>query len=397
MLRSYCLILVGILCASVCFGQASYKPGYFIDLKGNKTECYIKDNDWKGNPRSFDYKTTEFGATQKMDTDDVSEFKAGTTRFVRAKVQYDQSSQELSKLSINNNPEWTEGNLWLKVVVDGKSTLYHYNSREFSLFFFSVSGSPIEQLVFKNYYTNPGGNQNLIEQKQYSHSNNTYLYQLNTKLKCGDNAEATAKEVPYQLRTLSEFVRKYNICSGDVVTEMPTSKKAFSLRLTPGVDFASATGEQPGIVKWNYGSAKAFRLGADLQFALPFNNGKWAVVAEPTYSSYSGNDTKRKNGLKYTLFELPIGVRHRFFLSEKSYIFLNGMALLDFPLAFKQTFSSGILDKTERGTFGFALGAGFAYGRLSLEARYYPSRTRDTGATIYKSTKSTAILGIRIF
>ena len=129
------LLVTCILFTSPCLAQTSFKPGYFIDLQGNKTECLIRDLDWKGSPNSFSYKLTTSGPVEKKDTEQVSEFRVGSVRYIRAKVQYDQSSQELSKLSVNNNPEWTDGNLLLKVIVAGKANLYHYNVKGLSLFF----------------------------------------------------------------------------------------------------------------------------------------------------------------------------------------------------------------------------------------------------------------------
>ena len=41
------------------FSQVTFEPGYIIDNSGQKTICLIKNNDWKNNPESFDYKINE--------------------------------------------------------------------------------------------------------------------------------------------------------------------------------------------------------------------------------------------------------------------------------------------------------------------------------------------------
>jgi hypothetical protein len=141
-------------------------------------------------------------------------------------------------------------------------------------------------------------------------------------------------------------------------------------------------------------------MGVDLQFALPFNNGKWAVVAEPNYSSFSGSDTKKRSTLKYSYIEIPIGVRHRFFLSSKSYIFVNGMISFDFSKDFNQTYpitaatSGALVDN--RTVVNFTAGAGFSYSRFSIEGRYYPTRKIDYEFMTQTLTRSVVILGFRV-
>lgn len=51
---------------AVCYtfhasAQIRFEPGYFIDTANQKTECFIKNVDWKNNPTRFDYKLSENG------------------------------------------------------------------------------------------------------------------------------------------------------------------------------------------------------------------------------------------------------------------------------------------------------------------------------------------------
>lgn len=379
-----------MLSTITCFAQVSFKKGYYIDKEGNKTFCFIKDVGWKNSPSSFDYRLEENGFTEKKYTETVSEFVVGSTKYIRATVQYDRSPQEIRMLGITSSPDWIEANLLLKVIVEGKGTLYHYSSPEFSLFFFSVSGSPIEQLIFKNYLDHSDHTQ--------MRSNRSYLSQLNSRLRCTDMEPATDRNAPYELKPLAAFFRNYNICSGEVVQASPKQKSAFSLRLTPGIDFSNAYASVRNAIasnKYDFGSNTRSRLGVELQLTLPFNQGKWAVIIEPTYQYFSSGGTQ---GLSYKTIETPIGLRHRFFLSKKSTIFINGMVVMDFPLTHVQHLTSTIDITMDSGAIGFAAGAGYSFGRFSLEGRYYPERTRSQAAiAVYHYTKSSIILGFRIF
>ena len=67
------------------------------------------------------------------------------------------------------------------------------------------------------------------------------------------------------------------------------------------------------------------RFGVETEFILAFNKNKWGVTIEPTYQYYKSekkpSDVEAK--LNYTSVEIPIGIRHYFYLSEKSKIFIN--------------------------------------------------------------------------
>ena len=392
MKQSHWLALIVWSLSLNCFGQVSFKKGYYIDKQGNKTECLIKDVDWRLSPASVDYRLTEGGEIQKMKTEGLSEFAVGDSKYIRANVQYDQSSQDIKKADVNPNPRWIQGDLLLRVIVSGKASLYHYSAKEYSLFFFSVDNKPIEQLVFKN-FINP---QNLTQLR----TNILYLTQLNGEVRCGDNMQANDKQVPYQFKALVTYFRTFNICSGDVVPEAPKNVRSVSIRLTPGVDFSKVFGraaEWTNLPNYDFGSNTALRFGVDIQLALPFNHGKWMIMVEPTFQQYTST---KDVGLKYKSIEIPFGVRHRFFLSQKTYVFVNGAALVDFPLAHVQTIQRPTKTyevKISRGIFGLTAGAGISHGRFSLEGRYYPKRQRtEAGATIYEYTKTTLILGFRV-
>ena len=134
-----------------CFSQITFKPGYYIDQQGNKVECFIKDVQSKYSPGSFTYKRTEDGFNETMSTEAIKEFAAGETKYIRVQTRYDQSTQDIRKMGTVSNPDWIDGNLLLREVVGGKATLYEYSSSQYLLFFFSVDGSPIEQLIYKQY------------------------------------------------------------------------------------------------------------------------------------------------------------------------------------------------------------------------------------------------------
>lgn len=63
--------------------QISFDPGYFIDNQTKRQECLIENKDWKNNPNSFRYKTSEDGSIQEIHIRDLQEFGInGASRYM---------------------------------------------------------------------------------------------------------------------------------------------------------------------------------------------------------------------------------------------------------------------------------------------------------------------------
>jgi hypothetical protein len=368
--------------------QISFEKGYYIDSTGTKTEGFIRNVGWKYAPASFTFKTSETAGAVEIPTNTITEFLAGNDKYIRILAQYDRSPQDLKSIGVISNPDWVSDRIVLKVLVDGKARLYHYLTKTSSLFFYSVDNSPIEQLVFKN-YLKPGDVTQML-------ANTMYLSQLNTKVRCSSAPPVKQREVAYEEPSLTKHFRKYNICSGDVPAVATNQKKSTSIRVTPGIDIPKMEARRGGRT-YDYKPITSVRFGVDLEFALPFKKGKWAVMAEPTFQSFKSTDQNNLS-LTYQSFEIPIGLRHKFFLGETQYIFIDAMGLLDFPTKFVHEHQTGLFVEDERGIYGFAAGGGYAFRRFSLEVRHYAKRTRTIGDIFeYNYSKTTAILGFRIF
>ena len=145
----FCLITIH------AFGQIKFEKGYIIDNNNLKVECLIKNSDWKNNPNEFDYKLSETDSPKKGNLTTIKEFSVpGVMKFIRVDTKIDRSPMDESVLSDSINPNWSSERLFLKVLVEGKASLYFYQENLFWRFFYSVDNSPIQQLIFKDYFTN---------------------------------------------------------------------------------------------------------------------------------------------------------------------------------------------------------------------------------------------------
>lgn len=106
------------------FSQIVFENGYFINESDQKINCLIRNVEWMNNPTSFQYKLSREDSVQKADTKTVKEFSIiGESKFIRATVKIDKSSNILEKLSSDRNPVFVEETLFLKLLVEGNASL----------------------------------------------------------------------------------------------------------------------------------------------------------------------------------------------------------------------------------------------------------------------------------
>jgi hypothetical protein len=134
------------------FSQILFEKGYFINNSNQTIACLIKNIDWKNNPTKFEYRLAQDSMIQTENMETVKEFGIiGVSKYVRATVQLDRSSNELNNMSWEKNPNFLEEQLFLKVLVEGNATLFQYEDGYLIRFFFCLKDSAIQQLVYKRY------------------------------------------------------------------------------------------------------------------------------------------------------------------------------------------------------------------------------------------------------
>lgn len=379
---SILLISVSTLAAQA---QIKFENGYVINNAGERTECLIRNMDWANNPSSFDYKIGENTETLAGSLENVAEFGiANESTYRRFKVDIDRSSDLTNRLGTNRNPEFKQETLFLRVLVVGNGTLYQYKEGNLLRFFYSVDESAVKQLVFKVY----------LLSNEKSARNDAYKQQLWNEMKCEALSQKDAENLEYTQGDLVKYFVKYNTCtgSGEITVTQPQRRDVYHLSVRPGIAYysVSTTYVSGGnTLTADLESKPSFRIGLELECVLSFNRNKWAFVVEPTYLSYSGEKVvSRVVGLAtFTdtlkvdskLIEMPVGMRHYFFMKDNSRLFVNAGIIIEGGPA-------GV-------RFGsLAIGAGYNKGRFSGELRYCFERGDDP---IYGGPQ--LVLGFRLF
>lgn len=400
------IALFTILCAE-SYSQIIFENGYFIDESNNKNECLIKNVDWKNNPTEFEYKFSQNDTVHKATFKTVKEFGIyNVSKYIRAKTNIDKSSEQIDKMSSERNPNFQEELLFLKVLIEGKASLFLYIDGNLTRFFYKLNDSEIQQLVYKRY---------LIDDKILE--NNSFKQELFLKLKCEEIVLNDIKNLRYSNRDLEKLFIKYNKCTGSDYINYKTkqNKDLFNLTFRPSLNYSSLEIQNSvsGFNDIDFRNKLGIRFGIEAEFILPFNKNKWGIIVEPTYQYFKSEQSKETGNVSggilvsridYKSIELPVGVRYYFCLNDKSKLFTNISYVFDFSnnssIKFLRNDDSMISELEIKSRRNLALGIGYKYkNRYSMEIRYNTNREILSDYVYWSSNYSSLniIFGLSMF
>ncbi|HLS31621.1 MAG TPA: hypothetical protein VK021_12250 [Flavobacteriaceae bacterium] len=196
-MKNQLLVFLLLFLSFNSYAQITFEAGYFIDWDNQKTNCLIKNLDWKNNPTEFEYKLTENSEPQKATIENVKEFGIDDiSKYVGRNVLIDKTyNDEIKRLTEESRPVFQEDEVFLKVLVEGKANLYAYVEGRLQKYFYSVNDSQAEQLIFKK---NLDKNSNI-------RTNNAYKQQLFNDLKCSTISDKRIERLQYKRKDLINF------------------------------------------------------------------------------------------------------------------------------------------------------------------------------------------------
>lgn len=331
-MKNLLLLLFVSTLFTTSYSQITFESGYFIDNNNNKVDCLIKNVDWKNNPESIQYKLSEKSDVKTAGVQTIKEFNIyDGANYVRADVGIDRSSNNINYLDDDVLPKFTNEQLFLKLLVDGEATLYSYEDESIIRYFYKLNSSAIEQLIFKKYKNKYGK----------IGRNERFRQQLWNDLKCEDLSRSKLAKLLYNRRELTDVFVTYNKCKDATYTGKKTKSKKdlFNLSIKPGINSSKLEIENVLVPSRNsvFSNEITFSLGLEAEVLLPFNKNKWAIFVEPTYTYYEGEseyygEYGQTVKTDYKSVEIPIGLRHYFFLNENSKLFLNASLVFNIDL-----------------------------------------------------------------
>lgn len=384
------------LCTSaILSAQTNFEKGYYINLDGTKSEGFIKNSDWKNTPNSIEFKSNLEDNASEVSTSKISEFEIEKKlKYKRFNVDIEKSSVKSGQLSNNSKkPHFKKENVFLKVLIEGKASLYYFYENGIEKFFYSTDKKNLEQLVFLAYLADEEDyNSNKKEGLDDIILNSTILYnriyrkQLNQYVNCNNSRDDISK-LGYSKSTFENFFEKYNECEKAVFKKFEAGNKStFKLKASLINNFNSANLIKYGSSDYsaNFGTSYGLGFGFEAELILPFNNNKWSIIIEPSYNSYKKTEKlyaqfspsldEQEVELKYNYIQIPIGLRHYFYLNNNSSIFINGLynvKINNGDNGVKYSFSTAANMDVFSTLNNFAFGIGFNYKKYSIESRIF--------------------------
>ncbi|MGB1393605.1 MAG: tRNA modification GTPase [Flavobacteriaceae bacterium] len=392
-MKKQILLLLTTILSLNSYSQINFDKGYFINDSNQKVDCLIKNIDWKNNPTEFEYKLTNNSDTQKATIKTVKEFGIhNMSKYVRYSVKIDRSSDLINKMSNVKNSVFKEEELFLKVLIEGKANLYSFEDSNLKRYFYSLDNSNVEQLIFKQY----------INSDNQVGTNKKYKQQLWDNLKCSSFEMDKIKKMEYKKKELVSFFEEYNKCNNQefIKYEEKQKRDLFNLSIRPGLNSSSLViyNSSSSLRRTDYGNKMTFRIGLESEIVMGFNKNKWAILIEPTYQYYKAEEEPVTNlsntNVDYKSIEVPVGLRHYFFLNKSSKIFINGSFISEIIL------DSKVRNLDVKSDVNFAMGLGYNYNNMySVELRYQTNRDVLTNYILWNSEYKTisVIFGYTLF
>jgi hypothetical protein len=388
------------------YAQIKFESGYLIDNFGVRKSFFIKNMDWAKNPEEFEYKITENGEIQKGNLLNVNEFGTDEgNKYIKMVFDFDKSTEIVSQISSTSAPELIKKTGFLKVLVEGKINLYVYNSNfGTAKYYISKEGGKPEALIYKKYRVS----ESLFKE------NIMFRNQIWNMVNDSDIKLREVENLNYNYNDLSKIILKYNQNNGSLLTDNTNkSKSILNLYAKTGVNLSSFEISNSLVNSKNqFDNSTTIYIGIEAEFILGVNKNKWAIIVDPTYSSFRGKVTNANGDLEaemnYSSFDLPLGIRYNMFLNENSRLFINTFFMFDFPLKLEATYKTnfGLINdnglKWQGSTTDYEpiFGLGYNYkNKLSAEVRYCFNNDLLNRLRFYDTQYSTVsiIFGYRIF
>lgn len=305
-------------------------------------------------------------------------------------VKLDRSYEEFDSLRLGRSPNWSQEQLFLKVIIQGKASLYYYEDGNFQRFFFSKENPIPSQLIYRRY---------LLKNNTVA-TNVDFRQQLLNEMKCDKMGITLVDNLNYRRDVLEKYFKKYNECSGEPFTIVNINDKtSINLKAVIGVNYSlMSIANRVSNYSVDFENTTSFRFGFEVEYVLPVNTNRWGVILEPTYQGF--NSKKQSDAvINYGFVEFPIGLRHYFTPHKNIGLYLDLFYISNFVITTNSKLIANNYLLTIRPRNSFVVGVGYATNRLSMELRYYTERNllSDYDYWSCNFTRFSLIIGYRLF
>lgn len=376
-MKKITLFIISLFYANSLIAQNVFEKGHYVDTEDNIIPGLILNFDWRSNPSEIRFKADSLAQEITLGLTEINGFEIDDYgKFVKFSVDIDRSSENKSNLSDITTPLFNNETILLKSLVEGAISLYSYQDGNLQRFFLKNRNGTIEQLVFRFFAR---GSRVITD--------DSFKQQLKSELGCSLGSQNSLEEIDYKRKDLVELVINENECMGELnqVYTYKRGYKKFRLTIKPGLNISNLQLiTTAGLFTKreytsNFDNNFVFNLGLEAEFILPYANGAWSIILQPTYHQFKFEDTfeissqEREVTVDYKAIEVELGIRYNYSLNKDSKLYFNPLLVYGFD------FNSDVKilglptsDIVLHPALEMALG--FSMKDFTLEVSYSPSR-----------------------
>ena len=363
-------LFVFLVFPQLAFAQIEFEPGYYIDNSGDTTHCFIQNLDWRNNPSRIKVRPENSNSISVKTINDIREFVIHNDfKYRRFSVFINFATN--NTFDSNPGPELQDMKVFLKVLLEGKATLYEFTYGNTTNYFYALEGQRPECLVFKEYV-----NENGVRRRS-----STFRKQIWEKLRCQGISVNSVSHLKYNKSSLTNYFKLYNTCQGSVSIKLSSNNPAsrFSLRPTYGVEFVTGwIGNDMDNEFLDVPLDKGIEnvIGLNMEYILPFNKNKWSLTFQTNLHSYFTQGTENTRvKVKRRAIEFPLGFTHYFFIDNGKKLFINPNFVTSLQYNFKQELELSNRQLELDSGNNFMIKTGLDWNKIRIEFGYHFSRS----------------------
>lgn len=346
----FLFLLTGIFAYS-----QEYKPGYIIKENSQKIRGLLKPSEFRKTPENFTFKLTASSKPKHFNVSDITEIHiTDGVEFRWIKV-----SDMPANLAADGK------RIFAQLIVSGNASLYKYKYHLEDVFFFQTKNDSISYLPLPN-----------------ENAPDIFVSRLKNALVCENMHPTDFDNLKYTQNKLMTLFIRYNVCqkTSYINIESKVERDYFNLYLKGGLSLYNLQnnyGDGNNDYSLNFGSQFNIAAMPEVELFLTHFKHKLAFVTGLNYLSFKSEASKGivKSNMDYKSFELPIGFRQYFHLTDQSSVFLNAFFVsnkgFDSSISFRDLYGQRTSFNLNNLIFNYAIGAGYNYNnRWSIELRY---------------------------
>lgn len=321
MKKTYLSILI-ILISINCLAQQKFKEGQITLQNGNTIDCLIKYTHTQSNPEKIIYKLNIEDQENEYNQRDIQGFVVeNRVKFVKETVDFDNSEEEINKLSYNRAPDYVKVTALLEVLVEGSATLYRLHKNGKVRYFYKLEGQEIKPLIYKKF---------LVASTTFN-ENLDYINELNNNVNCTGKRITEKRELQYHTKELIKYFNEYNKCKGEESTFNMTKEKAIirvGARIGYGIINSDISYKDFPAMEKKSREGNRKDAGVHVEINLPNYLRKWSIVGELYYSDItqdfvykfdnSWDYRSHDSSAKIQTINIAAGLRYNFYLNSNN-------------------------------------------------------------------------------